>query len=499
MRPTDQQSVLDRSESYDVCIIGSGFAGATLGCSLAEQGVSTLMLESGRSLAHWFADKRLRELAAYEASGDAYYPTERTKARIVGGNSNFWTGRCERFHPSDFTSHPLTPATNPWPIEYDDLEPYYQKAEATLFVRGGRLSEHTPPRVTQLPVSSRSDLTSLRSLLSRASVTVDESPTATPRKAIRFFRLQKEVLPRFFASPSAVLLRGATVVRLEVDADGRVVGALVNTLGGEQKIARARFYVVACGGLETPRLLLLSKSSTFPDGIGNSYDRVGRGFNEHPGVNFYASIRHSLSTLVPRHSLGRSHQFYDGFRAAGLGSVLPVFIQSWAFPNHLMRHSGRELLRNAGAVLKRAIRPALYIGATIEMRARDENRLILADGKRDVFGDPLGRLEFSFSDEDRDTLERTRALIRRIFSDLGATQVREGDLTWSRHHIGTCRMGTNPATSVTDPFLKVHGTPNLFLCGAETFVTGTALPPVLTIVALAHRLSEHLIARLYHE
>lgn len=499
MRPTEDLSVLDRTEPFDVCIIGSGFAGTVLGCALTASGLNCLILESGKTVAHWFADRRLRDLAAYQVRGDTDYPSERTKARIVGGNSSFWTGRCERFHPSDFATHSLTPSTNPWPIGYGDLQPYYQMAETTLAVRGGRLSEHTPPRVRELPVTSRSNLAGLRDLLSRAGVTVDESPTATPSRAMRFFRLQKEVLPRFFASSTGVLLKGTTVVRLDVDADGRVVGAVVKTLAGERKQARARFYVAACGGLETPRLLLLSRSTSFPNGIGNSYDRVGRGFNEHPGVNFYGSIRHSRSTLVPRHSLGRSHQFYDDFRAEGLGSVLPVFIQSIAFPNHLMQHSAGELVRNAGAVLKRVVQPALYIGASVEMKPRDENRLTLADGECDAFGNPLGRLEFSFSNEDRETLDRARSLIRRIFSSVGASQVREGELTWSRHHIGTCRMGTNPATSVTDPQLKVHGTPNLFLCGAETFVTGTALPPVLTIVALAHRLSEHLIERLRYD
>ena len=95
-------SILDSPEPFDVCIIGSGFVGTILGTRLAEAGVRTLVLESGGSLARWLVDGRLKALAAYEVTGDANYPAVRTKARAVGGNSNFWTGRCERYHPTDF-------------------------------------------------------------------------------------------------------------------------------------------------------------------------------------------------------------------------------------------------------------------------------------------------------------------------------------------------------------------------------------------------------------
>src|SRR3954462_9585416 len=96
---------LDAAEPYDVCIVGSGPAGTLLGSRLAGQGARVLMLESGRDLAAWLANARIRSLARYEVSGDTDYPLSRTTSRVVGGNSNFWTGRCERFHPSDFEPH----------------------------------------------------------------------------------------------------------------------------------------------------------------------------------------------------------------------------------------------------------------------------------------------------------------------------------------------------------------------------------------------------------
>jgi glucose dehydrogenase len=297
MRGIQGLSALDAAEPYDVCIIGSGFAGTIVGIELARAGARTLLLESGGGLMRWFVDRRVRDLAAYEVSGDTRYPTTRTKARALGGNSNFWTGRCNRFHPSDFQDHSFTPRDNPWPLTYSELEPWYERAERTLQVRGGALSAYMPPRRNPLPVPPRSDISDLKELCGRAGVVVDDSLTATPQKALRFFRVEHELLPDFLAAPNAVAVAGATVTRLLVDRDRRVVGAEARTLDGGAKVARAKLYLVACGGIETPRLLLLSRSEDFPNGIGNDHDRVGRGFNEHPGVNLYGKFRHNRGTL----------------------------------------------------------------------------------------------------------------------------------------------------------------------------------------------------------
>jgi choline dehydrogenase-like flavoprotein len=245
-------SALDASEPYDVCIIGSGFAGTVVGRDLVDSKVRTLMLESGGSLSRWLVDSRLRKLAAYEVSGYTDYPTTRTRARARGGTSNFWTGRSERFHPSDFADHPYTPPDNPWPLTYEALEPYYERAEQTLRVRGSSLSSYMSPRKKDLPVPTRLDISSLKSTLAKAGVTVDDSPTATPRKALRFFRLHRELLPGFLASPYGTLVSGVTVTRLIEDRDRRIVGVEAHTLDGTKKVACAKLYVVACGGHRDP-------------------------------------------------------------------------------------------------------------------------------------------------------------------------------------------------------------------------------------------------------
>ena len=483
---------LDSAEPFDVCIIGSGLSGTILGTLLARRGARTLILESGGHMGRWLLDRRLRRLAGYEVSGNANYPTKRTRGRLLGGNSNFWTGRCERLHPSDFSDHPYRPPSNPWPLTYIDVEPHYEAAEELLRVRGDALSEHMPPRRRPLPLPASTDISGLRAMLARIGVVVDDAPTATPQHGLRFFRVQNEIMPEFLVSPHATAVANVTVTRLLADEAGRITGATARTMDGAERTARARRFVVACGGIESPRLLLLSRSSIFPNGIGNNYDRVGRGFTEHPSLNFYGKIRHDwATTVVPRHKIGRIHQFYDVFRKDGLGSLDISVIQSWLFPHHLMPPI--DLLRDLGRAFGRIVRPTLYMGPNLEMRPDDENRVTLSNSARDEFGDPLAHLHLSFTESDSRTLDRARAFVRDLFDKLGSGKVREGPQTWSRHHIGTCRMGDDPKTSVTDPNLRVHGTRNLYVLGSETFVTGGAVPPVLTITALAHRLAEHLV------
>ena len=487
-------SELDNKQ-FDVCIIGSGPAGTILGVNLAKAGINTLIVESGSNMFNWITNQNVKQMAHFEVSGNANYPVNHTRAVMLGGTSNFWTGRCERFHPSDFEPHPYTPADNPWPITYEELDPYYERAEISLRVRGEKRSEFTPPKKGDFPLKNKLNISYLKDLFGKVNISVDHSPTATPKKGLRFYKVQKEILPEFLKSPHGNLLTGVTVTKLIANTSGKVSEAQVKTFDGYEKRIKAKVFVVACGGIGTPRLLLLSKSEFFPNGIGNHYDRVGKGFNEHPAVNFYARINHSLGTIYPSNKIGRSHQFYNIFRKDGLGSILPVFRQSWILPHHNMPFTITNIPRNTVAFLKRFVKATLYIGVVIEMKISDTNRVTLSETQKDIFGNPIAHLHLSYSDEDLCLLDKSRELVRDLYKKVNASNIYEAQVTFSRHHQGTCRMGDNPKTSVVDRNLKVHNTDNLYLSGSEVFVTGGSMQPVLTIAALSHRLSDHLIKR----
>lgn len=498
MKSNTSLEALGASASYDVCIIGSGPAGTILATSLARRGVRTLLLESGRGLGSWLTDRRLKALARYDFSGDTNYPLVRTTSRVLGGNSNFWTGRSERLHPSDFAPHPYTPPDNPWPIKYTDLEPFYDVAEELLRVRGGPRSHFTPPRRGPLPLPGKPDVTYLKTLCAGFGIEVEDSATATPSKTLRIFNVHKEILPGFLKSGSGTLVTGVTVTRLVAGPDRRIAGAEVTTLDGRAATARAKIFVVCCGGIESPRLLLLSASEVFPNGIGNAHDMVGRGFNDHPTLGFYASIPHSWGTMVPTNKIARTHQCYDMFRAEGLGAMIPVFRQAWLLPNHILPFTLANIPRNALSMLRRVAKAAVFIGAGIEMKISLENRVTLSKSHQDLFGRPIAHLILNFSPEDRALIERTRALIRGWFSTLGATGVRQAPLAYPRHFQGASRMGANPRTSVVDANLQVHESQNLYMCGCDVFVTGGAMGPTLSIAALALRLAERLVDQLKH-
>ena len=306
--------------------------------------------------------------------------------------------------------------------------------------------------------------------------------------------MARDIAPRLIRRENVHLVSGATVTALTCNAQGRVVGAQVSNLDRKQATARARVFVVAGGGIESSRLLLLSRCERFPTGIGNRHDLLGRRFMEHPNLNFTGNIDLQWATLSRLYELGRSHQFYEQFKKRGLGSILPVFIQSWVYRDDLKDWELSKIPDKAGTALNRLRESELRIGATLEMLPQRANRIMLAE-RENRFGNPGAAVQLSYSDADRATMAATRKLIRSLYARLGAGQVRERGLTWSHHHLGGCPMGEIPRTSVVDRDLKVHGTTNLYVASSAVFVTGGAAHPTPAIIALAHRLADRLAVR----
>jgi choline dehydrogenase-like flavoprotein len=461
-------SALGRRSPFDVCVIGSGPAGAVLGLDLAERGRRVLMLEAGPRRRIW---RRGNGDASGSAAADDGYPIAAARCRGVGGTSNLWTGACPRLHPIDFQPNAYTPAGAAWPIGYADLEPFYERAEHTLRVHGGRLSAHHPPRKADLPFPALADGASLRAMMGEVGIVVDDAPVAIGPDGRDYLRVGPDLLPRFAAHASAALACDATVTALHGDASGRITTAQVRDRGGGRADVTARVFVIAAGGLESARLCLLWRIGA-ADGLAGAGGPVGRYFMEHLRVAF----RGALDRPGVR-GAGRSHQFYESLKHRGLGSAILGFVTE----------SGDG-------------RPTLRISADVEMWPSAANRVDLAPDLPDPFGHPGLRLSVAPSARDVESVEHVRSLIRGIYRDLGVAHVEEvtgapGLSRWLSHHMGTCRMGHDPRTSVVDADLRVHGTPNLYVLGSAAFVTGGASNPTLTIAALAHRLAAHLCDR----
>lgn len=302
-----------------------------------------------------------------------------------------------------------------------------------------------------------------------------------------FLRMAESHLPSFQASPYGALIPEVTCTRLLVDEEGRISGAELRDLDRNVKVLRARVYVVACGGLESPRLLLLSRSRSFPEGIGNNHGWVGRCFMEHRPVSFKGRVKIGRSDFSLVQLKGSSYQFYKKFKEQGLGGMRLGFHLDGAAKRKYL-YAG-DIATNIEQILTRRLQ------ATIdsEMKPCPENRVTLDRDVRDYFGNPVTNLFLNESEDDFRTVDRAKKIVRKIYIHLRAKEVEELPRNfWAHHHMGTCRMGDNPRTNVVNRNLRVHGTRNLFVAGSSVFVTSGAAHPTLSLTALSLRLSDYL-------
>jgi choline dehydrogenase-like flavoprotein len=458
------------SGPFDVCIVGTGPAGCTLADLLSRKGRRVLLIESGVGLTDSEGMQRTSALDVYSSSGVQDYPLQATRLRALGGTSNIWTGRCPRMLPSDFSGTPLAPG-NKWPISYANLQPYYLRAEKTLHVVGDKLSASQAPRQQDLEGGSPADISNLRELIEPLGIAVDHPPMSRKRRFLKDdgpVRFGNDLLPALSRRNNVQVLVGSTATGILTDTQGLVTGINVQSPSGVQKQIVAGRYVITCGAVESTRLLLQSRNEHFPDGIGNHADHLGRYFMEHPFLTYSARIPGIKP--IGNWQLARTYQYCDALHQRGLGGAVIAFYGEPPRPNRLKIKLG------------------------IEMAPSGNNRIGLNHAKVDIFNTPGADIQLDFSEADHSLLKAGEEIVYSIFNKLDAAEIKKhDDLHWSHHHMGTTRMSKLAADGVVDPDLRVHGTKNLYVLSSSVFVTSGTANPTLTIVALAHRLSDHLI------
>jgi choline dehydrogenase-like flavoprotein len=456
----------DLDERYDVCVIGSGFAGTFLALRTAEAGLRTIVVEAGSQRGeHAFADDPARAFR-FSTSGAIEYPVNSARLIAVGGASGHWTGFVNRMRPSDFRLRSEFDLDVDWPLAYADLEPYYCRAEQALAVNGHTPVEGAePPRNCPYPVRAPDPYRPPRVRFEGAPVRM--FPVARSRRDGEPLRLGLREVPAFRDSPNGHRLAEHRAIRL-VPRDRRTVDHLeVRPLDGAPKRIRARWFVVAAGVVESARLLLLARSDGFPQGLGNARDLLGRYFLGHVTVNWQFAPRR-VDGLYP--GTYRSYDFHDAFRSHGLGAC----------------HYQLFVSETQQVVWK--LQP--------EMEARLENRISLSSVETDAWGVPIPDLALAFSERDRRTLAEGERFLRAQAQALNADPAGIGRrATWRAHPSGTCRMGFDESGGVVDRDNRVFALDNLYVSGVGTFPTSGTANPTLTVVALTLRLADHLVAR----
>ena len=534
----------------DVCIVGSGPAGAILAASLVDRGHDVVVLEAGPRFDTAQRQERMeRELRpafsrsdvwdgggardAFTVSGEVDYALNDRRVKGVGGTSLHWQGSSPRLHPEDFEMQSRYGVAMDWPISYADLEPYYLQAEREMGVSGEEYSfggMRSGPYPLPAHAPSHTD-TLFADALDEVGIELHACPTAINsepydgRTECLGYGTCNPVCPsgaKYSAdvhiqkaeSDGASVIDRAPVQRLEHDDAGEEVTAAVYANDGETHRLTARQFVIAAGGVESARLLLLSRSDEYPDGLANSSGLVGRYFAEHPAIRVAGTIDQPTRQNLLGFETGISEQYY-GYDSGPEGTMLfqvandhgPSPVEAALEPDvNLTQLLGGTLTGGNSTdqwgtsgldhIQEQYGGNELGIAVQVEPLPDPNNRVSLNHDTVDDHGNPVPDISLSVGDHARATLERAESVLYDVFDAMGATDVRTigepEDPFFTNHHMGTTRMGDDPESSVVDATLQTHDLENLSVSSSSVFVTYGGAHPTLTIVALTLRLADHL-------
>jgi choline dehydrogenase-like flavoprotein len=527
------------TERYDadVAIVGAGIAGTLVGYRLASAGLKVLILEAGG----WV--DRLEAVRAYRSNPiktpDAPYPAQlyaprptvldlrsgyyvqdgsatfgSTYERRVGGTTWHWQGTAMRFVPNDFRLRTQYGVGRDWPISYVDLEPWYLEAEREIGVAGDADDDLGSPRSGAYPLPpippSFLDRT-IDAAVQRHGLRVRVSPharnsdpfqnrppccgnnTCVPICPIGA-KYDASVHARLAQQAGVQILDTAVASRIDVRADGLVGAVAFKRPDGSEHVAVAKCFVVAAHGVETPRLLLMSRTERLPDGVANSSGQVGRNLMDHPAVVSLALARDPVYPYRgPGEISGIEHMRDGAFRSEHSAFRVPIGNDGWSFGGSSLVALAGELIEagKRGKDLREGLAHVglrqVRLAALLEQLPDPSNRITLAEQK-DALGLPRPRITYSHDEYVAKGRVEAIKLAGLVFDALGATsRTHVDDFFGAGHIMGTHCMGTNPRSSVADPFGRTHDHRNLFLLGSGLFPTGATANPTLTLAALALR------------
>lgn len=454
---------LDRS--VRLAIVGAGPAGMTLARELGDL-TDVLLLEAGGAE----ADSTVTSLQEGETAG-LPYPLAQTRARQFGGSSALWAGYCAAFDPHDFERRAWVPHSG-WPFGIEALQPYFARSAELLNL--GDLNFDALHIARQRGERFPFDGPAL-------TPTVWRFGTPTVRFAERFWS-------EFAASSAITTVLNANVVDIRLDPEHcRVTELVIRTLEGREARVRADIVVLACGGIETARILLNSDSQV-PQGVANSAGLIGRLFMEHPHLHLdnLTLVRPELFRCwSERGSYGDGRQFAFAVGLSPQVQAAERLLNGRAHVYRTPQMSADEVPR---------------VGVFFEQAPANDSRVSLSS-ERDALGLRRTRLDWRLTDLDWDSCERTADLLGEEFAHIGAAVRRArpvrstrdaSRILYSNHHLGTTRMCADPEGGVVNENGRSHDLENLYITGGSVFPTVSWANPTFTVIALVLRLADHL-------
>lgn len=497
----------------DVCIVGAGAAGCTLAKELAEGGMSVVVLEAGRWLdtQEDFLNDELSMLGTLDwddlrlsGGADPIKLGRPNTGRAIGGSTVHFTAMKLRLHPDDFKLRANEGIGVDWPISYEDLEPYYEKAEDFVGVSGPRDMPWPGNRASypqgELPLNAGDEVIAegfdklgIRWRMTPHAVLTGEKDGRSPCMFYGFCvqgcKSDAKGSALVTWVPAAVkagaeFREGCMAVRVNSSSRGQVAGVSYFHDGAlhEQQAS----IVIVCGyAIETPRLLLNS-------GLANRSGQVGRNLMVHPASIGYGRFNRPLDNFITPpvgiltqdpYGTQQGRSFKRGY-LLNRYSMFPIEFVTTLLDAH------PELW---GARLHQVMDDYPFwtiLTSQNEMLPRADNRVEPSD-LSDAHGVPVARVSMSYGDNERAMLGHSARYVEDVLRAAGAEEVLMADGHY--HVLGTCRMGEDPSSSVVDPYCRSHDVPNLFVCDGSVFPTCGAVNPSLTIEALALRTAEHIL------
>ena len=530
----------------DVVIVGSGISGALMASRLAAQGVKVAVLEAGAKVDRAAAVQRYWDTLVkvpecpYPPTPEAMHPVSdnldfwyrqagpdkfaSTYVKVVGGTTWHWLGTCLRLLPEDFRLNTLYGQGADWPISYDDIEPFYGEAEREIGVAGDSHSSFGGHRSTPYPMQPIPQ-TYLDRSYAKALTGTPYEVISTPQgrnsadhdgrpaccgnaSCIPICPIQAKYdatvhIDRAVKNGAALYDR-ATATFVEVGPDRRVSAIRFKRWDGSEGRAIARVFVMAAHAIETPRLLLNSRSEATPNGVANGSDQVGRNLMDHPTQLSWAMSRDAVWPYRgPLSTSGIENLRDGGFRKERGAFRIEIGNDGWSWPTgapiSLADQLGKQGLR--GEYLNNALKfqaaRHIRLASLVEQLPDAQNRVTLDPSERDMYGVPLPRLTYRIDDYTKAGFTASRQVHEEIFAKLDATHVQHSPQAQGAGHIiGTARMGSDPRTSVVDAELRSHDHGNLFIVGSAVFPTSATANPTLTIAALSLRAADQVKATL---
>ncbi|MEY3661177.1 MAG: GMC family oxidoreductase [Pseudohongiellaceae bacterium] len=511
-------ATFDLNDNSVVVVIGSGAGGGTVAQQLTARGIKVVCLEAGprRSLSDivnnepemfvklsWL-DRRIGE--GYAPDGMPVW-----SVKGVGGTTTHWTACCPRLHDFEFRSlstYGALPDCNlaDWPVSLDDMAPWYDRAEDMLGVTGTHGIERLPPSANfkVMEAAARAvgytDIDTYNMAINSAprdgrpaclQMGFCNSGCAINAKWTTLFNH----IPQAEATDFFDLRPECMVTRIVTDADGRASAVRYRDRDGVEHEQKARVVCVAANVVETTRLLLNSANERFPNGLANSSDQVGRNYMRHvmamvfgvmPGVvNWYKGTT-CAGVIRDEVKHDPSRGFSGGFQYHLL-ALGPEYIATNLVPGGWGKEYA-ELLRDydklSGVII------------TGEDPPQQSNRITLHATERDQHGLPVPVVSYRKHANTEAMLQYAYGRARAMYEALGATRTFTHEGFGATHNMGVCRMGNDPATSVTNSYGQTHDIPNLFVSDGSLFTTSSSANPTLTIISLMLRQADYLAREL---